>query len=185
MRAWRAAVLAVTMVGVAGGCSDPEPVQTAPTSSGTTVATTSADPSAGLWDPCTLPDSAISAAGLNTSTKEKDVAGVAFEGWKVCGWQDSGKTYTLTAASTTHTLADARARTDYTSFAETTLGTHRALVSRPIGASHDLACYFSIEVGTGLVEFDVQNRASVKTAGDPCAEVQRLSEAFEPYLPSK
>ncbi len=185
MHRWRKAVPAVAIVvgALVSGCDEAEPVQTAPPATTAAAATTSADPSAGLWDPCTLPDSALSAAGLNTATKEKDVAGVAFEGWKVCGWQDSNKSYTLTVASATHTLAEAKARTDYTDYVDTMVGTRKALQSRPVGATHDLTCYMSIEVPTGVVEFDVRNRASVKTASDPCAEVRRLSETLAPHVP--
>ncbi|MGS2806056.1 DUF3558 domain-containing protein [Nocardia sp. MW-W600-9] len=175
--------MAVVVGALVSGCNDAEPVQTAPPATTTAATSTSVDPSAGLWDPCTLPDSALSAAGLNTSTKEKDVAGVAFEGWKVCAWQDGKKTYTFTAASGKHTLDEARSRTDYTGYVDTTVGSFKALQSRPVGASNDLACYLSIEVSGGMVDFSVGNRVSAKNPGDPCAEVRRLSEAFVSYLP--
>ncbi|MFI5501272.1 DUF3558 domain-containing protein [Nocardia asteroides] len=185
MRAWRTVVpvLAVVVGGVIAGCGDTEPVTTQPSSTTAAAAPTSVDPAAGLWDPCTLPDSALSAAGLNTSTKEKDVAGVAFEGWKLCKWQDARKTYTFTAASGNHTLDEARNRTDYTGHVDTTVGSYKALQSRPVGAANDLACYLTIEVSGGIVDFSVGNRVSAKNAGDPCAEVHRLSEAFLSYLP--
>ncbi len=176
---------AIAVVGVlVAGCGGEEPTKTAqPGTTAVTAPTSSADPSAGLWDPCTLPDSALSAAGLNPSTKEKDIAGVAFEDWKVCGWQDANKTYTFTAASTNHTLDEARSRTDYTDYVDTTVGSMKALQSRPTGASNDLACYLSIEVPGGMVDFSVGNRVSAKNAGDPCSEVRRLSETFASYLP--
>ncbi|GAD86820.1 hypothetical protein NCAST_33_01990 [Nocardia asteroides NBRC 15531] len=160
-------------------------MQTAPTSSETTVATTSADPSAGLWDPCTLPDSALSAAGLNTSTKEKDVAGVNFEGWRVCSWLDSSKrAYSFTVSATDHTLEEARARTDYTDFVDTTVGSRPALQSRPTGTLRD-ACFLSVRVPTGLVEFHVRVRVSAKDTVEPCGETQRLAAVLAGYLPSR
>ncbi len=183
MRARWKVLPAIAVVGVlVGGCGRDEPRETA--QQGTTAPTSSADPDAGLWDPCTLPDSALSAAGINPATKKHDVAGVDFEGWKICGWKDAANTYNFSAASTTHSLSEARNRSDYTDFVDTTVGGHKALQSRPAGSAHDLTCYLSIEVGRGVVEFDVANRASVKTTGDACAEVQRLTEAFVPFVPA-
>ncbi len=186
MRARWKVLPAVAVVGVlVGGCGGDEPGETAqPGTTAVTAPTSSADPDAGLWDPCTLPDSALSAAGINPATKKQDVAGVDFEGWKVCGWKDAANTYNFSAASTTHSLSEARSRSDYTDFVDTTVGGRKALQSRPAGSAHDLTCYISIEVGGGVVEFDVANRASVKTAGDPCAEVRRLAEAFVPFVPT-
>ena len=187
MHRWRKAVPAVAIVvgALVSGCDEAEPVQTAPPATTAAAATTSADPSAGLWDPCTLPDSALSAAGLNTATKEKDVAGVAFEGWKVCKWLDTTKkAYSLTVGSTNHTLEEARARTDYTDYVDTTVASHRALQSRPVGTARD-ACYLSVQVPQGMVEFQVRVRVAAKDTVDPCTEAQRLAASLAEHLPSK
>lgn len=188
MRTWRSAMLVlavITAAALVSGCNDSTTAEPSPPSTETQAATASAGPDDGLWDPCTLPDSALTAAGLDISTKENDVAGVVFDGWKVCSWKDSAKTYAFGIASTTYTLADARARTDYTDYADTTVASHRALQSRPIGSSHDYSCYLSVELGTGMVEFDVLNRHSAANATDPCTEVRRLAEALSSHLPGQ
>ncbi|MEV0077980.1 DUF3558 domain-containing protein [Nocardia neocaledoniensis] len=168
------------------GCAGDEPIETAqPGTTAVTAPTSSADPDAGLWDPCTLPDSALSAAGIDTSTEEKDVARVDFEGWNVCAWKDVAKTYTLTMYSTaSHAIEDVRARSDYTDFLDTTVSTFQALQSRPAGSAHDYSCYISLEVPWGMVEFNVLNRHSAKNAGDPCVEVRRQAEALVGFVPN-
>ncbi|MGW4773852.1 DUF3558 domain-containing protein [Nocardia sp. NPDC004278] len=150
-----------------------------------TAATTSADPEATIWDPCTIPDSAISALGLNTSTKDNKVAGVDFTGWKVCSWLSVPKTYTLGVLSSAHSLEEVRQRTDREGFTPTTVGSHQALQYQVVGDTQNLKCYISAEVPHGMVDFLVQNRYGVAGAGDPCVEAHRLSDALAKYLPEK
>lgn len=186
MRARWKVLPAIAVVGVlVGGCGGDEPSETAqPGTTAVTAPTSSADPDAGLWDPCTLPDSALSAAGINPTTKEKDVAGVKFEGWKVCSWlDDTKKAYSFTVSATDHTLDEARARTDYTDFVETTVGSRPALQSRPAGTSRD-GCFLSVQAPDGLIEFHVRVRQSARDTVEPCNETQRLATNLADYLPS-
>lgn len=169
------------------GCGEREQGTAAPQTSGVSVAAspTSVDVEAKVWDPCLLPDSAISGAGLNVGSKSKDVAGVDFTGWKVCAWKNPGNQYSLALMSSEHTLAESRQRaTEYTGFADVTIGAHKALRFRPVGSANDLACYVSVEVPNGSVDFHLQNRVSAKNPPEPCAEATRLSTALVQYLPA-
>lgn len=179
---------ALLLAGCNGDSTDGKPTAAAMSASKTTAAaTTSADPEAAIWDPCTIPDSAISALGLNASTKEKTVAGVDFTGWKVCSWQSEPKAYNLGILSSEHTLEETRQRTDYAEFTSLTVGSRPALQFRQPGAMHDLTCWLAVEVPNGMVEFNVINRygTSGAKAGEPCAETRRLSEALAEYLPGR
>ncbi|MBW0275566.1 hypothetical protein ATM97_19260 [Nocardia sp. MH4] len=187
MHRWRKAVPAVAIVvgALVSGCDEAEPVQTAPPATTAAAATTSADPSAGLWDPCTLPDSALSAAGLNTATKEKDVAGVAFEGWKVCGWQDSAKTYSFTIYASSHTLDEVRSRADRTDFVTVRVGPYEGLQYRPSGSAHDAGCFISLPIGSQMVDFSVLNRHSARAvAKEACQETRRIADALVQNVPA-
>ncbi|WP_278262210.1 DUF3558 domain-containing protein [Nocardia sp. AG03] len=185
MRTWHKAIPALAVVvGAISGCDNADP-STAAQPSTTAAPTTGADPDAALWDPCSLPDAALTAAGINTATREKDIAGVEFEGWKVCGWKDSATRYGFTVASGAHTIEEARARTDYTDFADLTIGPRPALRSRPAGSAYEYSCYITVSVPHGLVDFDVLNRHSANNPPDPCVEVERLARAFVTYLPSE
>ncbi|MEV6359918.1 DUF3558 domain-containing protein [Nocardia asteroides] len=187
MRAWRTVVpvLAVVVGGVIAGCGDTEPITAQPSSTTAAAAPTNADPAAGLWDPCTLPDSELSAAGLNPSTVKKDVAGVAFEDWKVCSWQDSGKQYTFTMFATGHTLNEVKQRADYGEFVDTSVGTRPAVQYRTAGSSHDYSCSIAAQAPFGFIDFDVLVRHSARTtAPEPCAEVRRLAESLAVSVPA-
>ncbi|WP_433524275.1 DUF3558 domain-containing protein [Nocardia pseudovaccinii] len=185
----RTAALILGAALVLVGCNDnagdsaPSPSSTKASAGTTAAATTSKDSEAAIWNPCDLPDSAISALGLNTASKDNTVAGVDPTGWKVCAWQAGAKTYDFTIFSSTHTLEEVQQRSDREGFTPTTVGSHRALQYRVVGDKHQLKCYISAEVPHGMVDFLVVNRYLVQGASEPCAEVRRLSDALVEYLP--
>ncbi|WP_410875073.1 DUF3558 domain-containing protein [Nocardia sp. A7] len=184
---------AVRMFGMLGavglavaGCGGGEQGTAGPQTSGVSVAAspTSVDAEAKVWDPCSLPDSAVGDVGLNAASKKKDVAGVDFTGWKVCSWMDPGKQYSLAVMSSEKTLAESRARTDFSDFNSLTVGSHAALEFRQAGASHELSCFVAVEVPAGSVMFRFQNRVSADSPLPPCPEARRLSAGLVQYLPA-
>ncbi len=145
----------------------------------------STDSDVARWDPCDLSDADIADAGLDVASKKTDVAGVGFEGWRVCGWRDSGNVFDFVVMSSAHTLDEVRQRDDYVDFTESTVGGHPALQYRPAAAATNaLVCYVSVAVPSGMVDFKVQNRYGVPGAdADPCVDARRLSGMFADELP--
>ncbi|WP_367620158.1 DUF3558 domain-containing protein [Nocardia sp. PE-7] len=183
---------AVRMFGMLGavglavtGCGGGDQGTAGPQTSAVSVAAspTSVDAEAKVWDPCSLPDSAVSGAGLNVGSRKNEVAGVDFTGWKTCSWQDSAKQYTFSVLSSEHTLAESRARTDFTDFAETTVGSHKALQLRTTGSTYELGCTVAVEVPNGSVLFRLLNRVSASSPPAPCPEVRELTDSLARYLP--
>ncbi|WP_067984069.1 DUF3558 domain-containing protein [Nocardia caishijiensis] len=168
------------LVGCGGeqGAAGPQPSQVSVAASPTSV-----DAEAKVWDPCSLSDSAVGGVGLNVGSKKKDVAGVDFSGWKVCSWNDSAKQYTFSVMSSAHTLADSRARTDFTDFSPLTVGSRNALQLRTTGSTQDSGCSIVVEVPDGSVMFRVLNRVSASAPPSPCPEVGRLADSLVQYLP--
>ncbi len=179
------AALALAGCNSESGDSAPTPSSASGAAKTTAAATTSAAPQATIWNPCDIPDSAIAALGLNTGSKDSTVAGADFPGWKVCSWLAGPKTYSFTIMSSEHALGEVRQRTDYVDFTPTTVGSHEAIQYRNTGAVSDLVCYVSAEMSYGVVTFKVHNRYGVAGAGDPCAEVRRLSGALNEYMPGR
>ncbi|MDE1670164.1 DUF3558 domain-containing protein [Nocardia gipuzkoensis] len=184
----RGAALAVGATLVVVGCGDstdsPSATTTTAVAAPSSSASKSADPDAALWDPCTLPDSAISGAGLNQATKEKDVAGVDFTGWKVCGWQASARWYDLGVLSGAFALDEVRQRQDKESFTPLTVGSHRALQYLDVGDSKRLKCSVAVENAHGTVIFKVTTRYSIGKQGEPCQEAGRHADDLVRYLPT-
>ena len=176
---------------VLAGCSNVGDGETSPTrtshiaqtSTGSGPISASINASA-PWDPCTLPDSAISAAGLNPTSKEKDVVGVGFDGWKVCSWRADAKWYDFSILSGQQvTLEDVRKRPDYGGFAPRSVGTHQGIQFRDVGDSDNLECYIAIGLPQGVAMFKVLTRYGVPGAGDPCGEVGRVTDGLAQNLP--
>ncbi|WP_328407033.1 DUF3558 domain-containing protein [Nocardia sp. NBC_00403] len=185
--ALRGLALAIGAALVLAGCNDSTgPVSATTSAAGTTstaAATKSADPDAALWNPCDLPESAISATGLDPASKTKDVAGVDFDGWKVCSWRAGARWYSLGILSGIPTLQDIQKRTDYEAFTLMTVGSRRAVQFLDVGDSKRLKCSIAIEVPHGSVAFRVQTRYEIGKQGDPCIEVRRHVDDLAKYLP--
>ncbi|MDZ7929928.1 MAG: hypothetical protein U5N21_07755 [Rhodococcus sp. (in: high G+C Gram-positive bacteria)] len=100
---WWAAGLVGVMVSVAGcgGATEGAPLAEPTTTS--VVATPVADEP---WDPCTIPDSAVEAAGLDVESKSTNLFGDAplSTDWKTCIWTDPdpGSWYFLGVFSSGH-----------------------------------------------------------------------------------
>lgn len=182
----RAGVVASVLAGVIviAGCEGNGGEAVPETSVVATAApTTSADPDAGLWDPCSLPDSAISGAGLDPATKVPDVAGVDFDGWKVCSWQSSAKWYDLGVFSGTPTLQEVRSRDDFVNLTDHTVGNRAGVQFLDAGDDLGLNCSIAVETPEGSVMFYLTTRYSIGKQGDPCTEVRQHADALGPYLP--
>ncbi|WP_280467463.1 DUF3558 domain-containing protein [Nocardia cyriacigeorgica] len=191
-----AVVLAAAVLGVAG-CSgstegSPTAVESAATSpdsgqtSGSATASTSAkSDEAALWDPCTLPESALSATGINPGTKESGIADVDFSGagWNICQWTANDGWYWLTVLVGPPTLEQVEARTDFGEFTATTVDSQSALRFRKPGARRDLACYIAVEVPHGTATFKASARASIGAKEDMCSVANRHTSDLGGYLP--
>lgn len=184
----RGAVLTFAAAFTVAGCDDatdtPTTTTTTAVASPSSSASKSGDPEAALWDPCTLPESAISGTGLNQATKERDVAGVDFTGWKVCGWQAAARWYDLGVLSGAFVLDEVRQRQDKESFTSLTVGPHRALQYLDVGDSKRLKCSVAVENARGTVIFKVTTRYSIGKQGEPCQEAGRHADDLVRYLPT-
>lgn len=183
----RAGVVAgvLTVACLSAGCG-PTVEEVAPESSvvSTAAPSTKADPDAGLWDPCGLPDSAISATGLDPGTKVSNVAGVAFDGWKVCNWRAEADWYDLTLFSGRPTLDEVRRRTDFTAFTDRTVGGRPAVQFLDADDSRGFVCTVATEVPDGTVAFRLIVRPTKGRQGDPCSAAAGHADDLATQLPA-
>ncbi|MFE7746237.1 DUF3558 domain-containing protein [Nocardia sp. NPDC057455] len=182
----RGAALAVGAMVALVGCGNTTgdtPHSTSAAVATTSAATRSADPDAALWNPCDLPEAAISGTGLDPASEGKDAAGVDFTGWKVCGWRAISRWYDLTVFSGTPTLRDVQKRRDFESFTPQAVGTRNGIQFLDVGDTKQLKCSIAVEVAQGTVLFRVVTRYSVGKQGDPCEAVRRHTSDLAQYLP--
>ncbi|WP_280241212.1 DUF3558 domain-containing protein [Nocardia abscessus] len=182
----RGAALAVGAVVVLAACGDSTDGSTTTTTNERTSAPgapKSTDADAALWDPCGLPESAVSGTGLDAAAKMKDVAGVDFTGWKVCSWRATARWYSLGVLSGTPTMDDIRKRSDFEAFSPLTVGTLQAVQFLDVGDAQRLNCTVAVEVPHGTVMFYVTTRYSVGKQGDPCVQARDHAQDLVKYLP--
>lgn len=178
---WWVAGLVGVMVSVSGcgGTTKSAPVAE-PTSSA--VATPVEDEP---WDPCTIPNDAIEAAGLDVDSKSTNLFGDAplSTDWKTCIWTDPdpGSWYFLGVFSGFHALDDLRNNERFNQFSRVDgLGGYEFLrADRPAGRS----CGVAFEVEKGLVYFVLDTRAASEPARDPCVEIENIARTTRASLP--
>ncbi|NEW48171.1 DUF3558 domain-containing protein [Nocardia cyriacigeorgica] len=193
-------LLAAAVLGVTGcsGSTDGSPtavesVAASPESGqdsgtgGAVASTTAKSDEVNLWDPCALPESALTSMGVDPSSKDAGIAEVDFTdaGWKICGWKSTAGWYDLTIFSGTPTLEEVKARPTFTNYTAKTVGSHPATQYVPVGATRNLECATAIELQQGVVMVNVLARASKGALEDPCVVVDRHTAGLAEYLPEK
>lgn len=132
-----------------------------------------------LWDPCSLPDDAIVAAGLKADTKDTQPFVTERTGWKGCSWRNEG-TYTLEVLSTAHSMNDVRSNTSLQNLHEVDVPGRQA-VSYTEGSWGDCGVDFS--TSKGVVEVIVRPSLGVPSAGDSCTIALRAAGSLNNSIP--
>lgn len=135
-----------------------------------------------LFDPCTgIPDSALTAAGVDPATKESGIAGVHQSGWEICNWK--GSKYYVTVFSTARTVAEFEHKEGNVDFQDVTVAGRKGRQFKVAGASKDLGCDVLFPAAQGVLQLRVLNKASLDNPEDPCKELYRVGDAIVPVLP--
>jgi uncharacterized protein YceK len=180
-------VCAVGALAGAAGCSSGG-THTA----GTSVASSSAAPatstlaSNSAWNPCSIPDADIAAAGLNPATKDVGSGGVRFPGWDICSW-DSDSWYGIEVYSTNaHTFDEAvHNTTNFRNPRTATVGGRSATMLDPLNIPQ--GCTLIFDATSGPVEIDLDPKLSAQgtgTVGNSCAELTRIAGSLLKDLPA-
>ncbi len=174
------AVLAAGALAAAAGCSGTADHATASSSAPGTLSSTvpvqSAPASNTAWNPCSIPDADISAAGLNPARKLADTGkyGTKFPGWDICGWM-SDSWYGLTVYSTnSHTFDEVvHNETLFKDPQQVTVAGRDATLLHQVDVPTGCTIVFDIP-GTP-VQVNVNPKLSADAPGDACAEAQRIA----------
>jgi len=185
-----AAVLAIGAVTAVAGCS--EGAQTATSSGSTLAAPVSTAPAASVpasntaWNPCSIPDADIAAAGLNPAKKETDsgALGTKFPGWDICSWM-SDSWYLVNVLSTNAHAFDevAHNSTQFQDPQPVTVGGRDATLLHQV--DEPKGCTIAFDIPGDPVQIEVNPKLSADTIGDSCAEVSRIAGVLAKDLPGK
>lgn len=183
VRLFAAVALATTAALSATGCgSSSDAAASAETTTAVASPMVTADPSAGLWDPCTgIPADVLRANGVNP-VQPKYGRGVPIRGWKRCGWL--GDWFSLSVLSTHHTVDELKSSGSYAGLEPVTVGDRSGITQHQSATDYAHECVVSLPAEQGMVEVMVaQSGPPDGTPRDLCAKAEELTTALLPYLP--
>ncbi len=142
--------------------------------------TTPTDTAADLWDPCTqIPDSALTAAQVDPSTKKSGIAGVEQHGWKICAWK--GRQYSISVYSAGKSASEIANKTGNTGQRNITMAGREGTEFRSGGETE---CDIVFGAKRGAVHLQVIGRLAEDNPIDPCPTLSTVGEAVVPSFPS-
>lgn len=133
-----------------------------------------------LWDPCTLPDSVITQAGLDPSTKAVPLQSPQ---GKTCGWDGSEASISI-VASLEGSIAKVRVTSENRDFKDVTFGDRHGLSFHQGTESDtkDIEMVFPRR-GSGLIFITVGQSPLAVNARPAEMLAQRIGSALVPALP--
>ncbi|WP_433566986.1 DUF3558 family protein [Nocardia sp. CA-151230] len=150
----------------------PAPVTTAAESPSTTTASATST----VWDACSLSESALAAAGLDTATKERASG-------RSCKWQSADRTFELFITAYDRPLPVELEPARYQDVRRTEYYGRQVIQYRAAQDTHKQGCYVGTPAAFGSIEFLVHNTRVQTDVGDPCADANRVGAALFRSLP--
>ncbi|MEU4321703.1 DUF3558 domain-containing protein [Nocardia fluminea] len=134
-----------------------------------------------LFDPCTVSDSVLQAAGLDPTSKDDNPFSVAREEWKGCGWRGDG--HFIYLKSTTYTLDEIRANDYFHDFRDITVGDRKAVQYLLGTRTPPNQCEITFDTSEGRVAVTATKFIDSKSTTDPCLLVNNAAPNFVDVLP--
>ncbi|KAF0847960.1 DUF3558 domain-containing protein [Nocardia caishijiensis] len=134
-----------------------------------------------LFDPCTVPESALVAAGADPASKDDNPFSVPRAEWKGCGWRASD--FFISIFSTTYTMEKFRENTLLRDFQEVTVE-GRAGSQYLIGDRNPPEeCGLVFASGQGTITLQSSKASSSDSTVDPCLVLNNAAPHFVEVLP--
>ncbi|MFD6108468.1 DUF3558 domain-containing protein [Nocardia salmonicida] len=115
-----------------------------------------------LFDPCTVPDSVLQAAGADPASKDDNPFSVPRSDWKGCGWRAGD--FFISFLSSTYTIAEYRANDYYHDFQEVTVSGRSALQYQLGDKKPSDECGVVFDTTQGRIEVLASKASSSKSA---------------------
>ncbi len=182
-RRWLSVVVIAMVLGATGCAGATEGAPLAASSTTSTVATPA---STAAWDPCTIPDEAIEAAGLDVETKSANLVGERpiSADWSTCFWRNPlpESWYSVGILSSTFSLDYLREAGPFEQF--TAIDGFDGLRFQRKIKYDEVSCGIAFGHEGGVFYFFLEGLARIEPLGDPCVEVERLARSLRPSMPS-
>ncbi|SNY81242.1 Protein of unknown function [Nocardia amikacinitolerans] len=135
-----------------------------------------------IWDPCTLPESDLTAAGLNTATKER-ITDATYPSWQMCRWKSADQTFSVVIAASDRTIDDLLEPGAVHDVRRTEFHGRQVVQYRYVADTHRQTCDIGTPAEYGSIVFAVRNIRVQTDVGNPCQDANRLGAALFRSLP--
>ncbi|MFE3546007.1 DUF3558 domain-containing protein [Nocardia sp. NPDC059177] len=134
-----------------------------------------------LFDPCSVPESALIAAGLDPASKDDNLFSVPRAEWKGCGWRADG--YFINFMSTVYTMDEIRGNDRYHDFKEISVSGRSALQFYIGREQPPVECEIAIDTAQGRALINASMFVDDKSATDPCPLAIDAAPHFMKFIP--
>jgi len=133
------------------------------------------------FDPCTIPDDALRAAGMDPTTESRDILGVKQPGWSLCHWRGSNQLMTVFA--TGRPLDEVRANERFTDFTPVDLDGRNAFTFREVSDTLNQYCDVVFSSGSDTVMIKSGYYTNQTPPEGPCPLSIRNAQVLAPSIP--
>ncbi|MFD4182467.1 DUF3558 domain-containing protein [Rhodococcus sp. NPDC058514] len=133
------------------------------------------------FDPCTIPDEALRAVGVDPATEDPDIFGVQATGWEVCKW--TGDWFGLSVFSTTQPIDEIKTNPRNTEFTPVGIGTRGAITYRETSDTRRENCDVAFGIEDGSVMVRIHGMVSRPALREPCEMAVLTATTLDPHLP--
>ncbi|CAM2954005.1 DUF3558 domain-containing protein [Prescottella defluvii] len=143
--------------------------------------TTTAQAGEPAFDPCSMPDDALRAAGVDPATQSRDIMGVKQPGWSLCRWR--GPDYFVTVFATGRALDDVLADPRFHDIAPVAVDGREAFTVRESNDSRNEYCDVAFSSGPDAIMIQSTYFDGLPGSDSPCPLAVRNAEALAPSIP--
>lgn len=134
-----------------------------------------------LFDPCTVSDSVLQAAGLDPASKDDNLWSVPRAEWKGCNWRADG--YFIAFMSTIYTVDEIRANDRFHDFKDISVSDRKALQYYIGKENPPVECEIAFDTGHGRVLVNASKFVDSKSRTDPCLLANNAAPSFVGSIP--
>ncbi len=133
------------------------------------------------FDPCSIPDDALRAAGADPASVTRDIVGVKQPGWSLCRWR--GPDYFVTVFATGLSIDTIRSDERFTDFTPVDLVGREALTFRETTDRRNEFCDVLFTSGSDTLMIKSSYLTGKTPPEGPCPLAVRNAQALESSIP--
>ncbi|MDH6282267.1 DUF3558 domain-containing protein [Prescottella agglutinans] len=133
------------------------------------------------FDPCSIPDDALRAAGVDPASETRDILGVKQPGWNLCDWSGDGTA--ITVFVTAQGFDEVRVNDRFTNFTPVELDGREAFTFREVTDTRNEYCDVVFRSETDTVMIKSGYFTGRTPPEGPCPRAVRNAQILAPSIP--